>query len=158
MSVTIEISSLIQLYETEWATLYRLSTSTSQVNFASEEYWRHCVTFLTHDCAQRDFLLATLMKKFPNKVVNNLTKDAAVFQEVKNTFLNLHSAGCNGDSAHYTFSNQKNNQSKKGTKSSGSSSSKPDPSSYSQDTASSSKAKTCTWCTKQHDSIANGHG
>jgi hypothetical protein len=33
-----EISLFIQLYENEWATLYRLTTSTSQVNSESEQY------------------------------------------------------------------------------------------------------------------------
>jgi hypothetical protein len=54
--------------------------------------------------------------------------------------------------------NKKNKMSKKGTKSSGSSSSKPVSSSYSKDAASSSKTKTCTWCTKHYPSNANGHG
>jgi hypothetical protein len=47
---------------------------------------------------------------------------------------------------------------KRGTKSSASTSSKPGPSSYSQDTTSSSKAKTCTWHTKYHPSKGNTHG
>jgi hypothetical protein len=33
-----EISSFIQLYKKEWAILYRLTTSTSQVNSESEQY------------------------------------------------------------------------------------------------------------------------
>jgi hypothetical protein len=140
-----EISSYIQLYDDELATLYRLTTSTSKVNSESEEYQRDFATFLSHDRAIRDFLLASLMEKFPNKVDNILPKDASSFQEVKNKFLNLHSAGGNGDSAHHTFGNKKNKKSKKGTKSSGSSSSKPGPFSYSKDAISSSKAKTCTW-------------
>jgi hypothetical protein len=98
-----EISSFIQLYEKEWATLYRLTTSTSQVNSESEQYRRDFATFLSHNRAKRDFLLASLMEKFPNEVDNISTKDASSFQEVKNKFLNLHSASGNGDSAHHTF-------------------------------------------------------
>jgi hypothetical protein len=153
-----EISSFIQLYEKEWATLYRLTTSTSQVNSESEQYRRDFATFLSHDCVKCDFLLASLMETFPNEVDNISTKDTSSFQEVKNKFLNLHSASNNSDLAHHTFGNKKNQKSKKGTKCSGSSSSKPGPSSYSKDTVSSSKAKTCTWCTKYHSSKANGHG
>jgi hypothetical protein len=55
------------------------------------------------------------------------------------------------------FSNKKNKKLKQGTKSSGSSFSKPGPSYYSKNTASSSKAKTYTWCTKYYPSKANGH-
>jgi hypothetical protein len=98
------------------------------------------------------------MRRFPNEVDNISIKDASSFQEVKNKFVNLHSASGNGDSAHYTFGNKKNKKSKTGTKSSGSSPSKPSPSSYSKDAASSSKAKSYTWCTKHHSSKANGHG
>jgi hypothetical protein len=98
------------------------------------------------------------MEKFSNEVDNISTKDASSFQEVKNIFLNLHSAGGNGDLAHHTFVNQKNKKSKQGTKSSGSSSSKPGPFSYSKDDVCSSQAKTCTWYTKPHPSKANGYG
>jgi hypothetical protein len=108
-----EISSFIQLYKKEWAILYRLTTSTSQVNSESEQYWRDFATFLSHDRAKHDFLLASLMEKFPNEVDNISTKDASSFQEVKNKFLNLHSASSNGDSAHHTFSNKKNKNSKR---------------------------------------------
>jgi hypothetical protein len=74
-----EISSFIQLYEKEWATLYRLTTSTSQVNLESEQYQRDCATFLSYDRAIRDFLLASLMEKFPYKVDNISTKDTSSF-------------------------------------------------------------------------------
>jgi hypothetical protein len=153
-----EMSSFIQLYEKEWVSLYRLTTSTSQVNSESEQYRRDFATFLSHDRAKRNFLLASLMEKFPNKVDNISTKDASSFQEVKTKFLNLYSASNISDSAHHIFVNKKNKQSKKGTKFSGSSSSKPGPSSYSKDPASYSKVKTCTWYTKHHPSKANGHG
>jgi hypothetical protein len=103
-----EISSFIQLYEKEWATLYRLTTSTSQVNSESEQYRRDFATFLSHNRANRDLLLASLMEKFPHELDNTLTKDASSFQEVKNKFLNLHSAGSNGDSGHHIFGNKKN--------------------------------------------------
>jgi hypothetical protein len=83
------------------------------------------VTFLSHDHAIRNFLLASLMERFPNEVDNILTKDVSSFQEVKNKFLNLHSASGNDDSAQYTFSNKKNKKSKKGAKFSDSSSSNP---------------------------------
>jgi hypothetical protein len=76
---TYEISSFIQLYEKEWATLYRLTTSTSQVNSEFEQYQRDFVIFLSHDGAKRDFFLASLMKKFPNEVDNISTKDASSF-------------------------------------------------------------------------------
>jgi hypothetical protein len=98
------------------------------------------------------------MEKFPNEVDNLSTKDTSSFEEVKNKFLNLYLAGSNSDSAHHTFNNKKNKKLKKGTKSFGSSSLKPGPSSYSKDAASSSKVKTCTWCTKHYSSKANGHG
>jgi hypothetical protein len=115
------------------------------------------VTFLSHYRAKRNFLLASLMERFPNEVDNISTKNTSSFQEVKNKFLHLHSAGGNGDSAHHMFANKKNTNSKQGTKSSGSSSSKPGPSPYFQDVASSSKAKTSIWCTKRHSSNINGH-
>jgi hypothetical protein len=153
-----EISSFIQLYEKEWVILYRLTTSTSQVNSQSEQYRRDFATFLSHDHAKRNFLLASLMEKFCNEVDNILSKDASSFQEVNNKFLNLYSAGTNGDLAHHMFGNKKNKILKKGTKSSGSSSSKPSPSSYSKDAAHSSKAKTSTWYTKHYPSKANGYG
>jgi hypothetical protein len=38
--------------------LYRLTTSLSQANSESEQDLRDCVTFLSHDCAKRDFVLA----------------------------------------------------------------------------------------------------
>jgi hypothetical protein len=107
---------------------------------------------------QTRFSLTFLIEKFPNEVDNISTKDASSFQEVKNKFLNLHSPSDNGDSAHHIFGNKKNKKSKMGTKSTDSSSSIPSPSSYSKTTASSSKAKTCTWCTKQHLSKGNSHG
>jgi hypothetical protein len=97
------------------------------------------------------------MEKVPNKVDNILTKDASSFQEVKKKILNLYSAGGNSDLAHHTFSSKKHKNSKRGTKSSGSSSSKPDPSSSFKDTASSSKAKTCTWYTNHPPSKTNGY-
>jgi hypothetical protein len=98
------------------------------------------------------------MQKFPKEVDNISTKDASSFQEVKNKMLNLHSAGGNGDSAYDTFGNKTNKMLKQGTKSSGSSSSKPGPFSYSKDVASSSKAKTCTWYTQHYPSKANRYG
>jgi hypothetical protein len=76
---TDEISSCIQLYEKEWATLYRLTTSTSQVNSESDQYRRDFATFLSHDRANRDFLLASLMEKFPNEVDNISTKGTSPF-------------------------------------------------------------------------------
>jgi hypothetical protein len=153
-----EISSFIQLYKKKWVTLYRLTTSISQVNSESDQYRRGFATFLSHNRTKHDFFLAFLKEKFPNVVDNILTKDVSSFQEIKNKFINLYSAGGNGDSAHHTFSNKNNQKSKKGTKSSGSSSSKPGPSAYSKDTTSSSTAKTCTWSTKHHPSKANSHG
>jgi hypothetical protein len=105
---THEISLFSQLYEKEWATLSRLTISTSEVNSTSEYYQRDFVTFLSHDHTKPYFLVAALMERFPNKVDNILTKDASSFQEVKNTSLNLHLAGGNGDSAHYMFSNKIN--------------------------------------------------
>jgi hypothetical protein len=95
------------------------------------------------------------MERFPNEVDNISTKDVSSLQEVKNKFLNLHTASGNRDSARYTFCNKNNTKSKKGTKSSGSRSFKPGPSSNSMDTTSSSMAKTSTWCTKYP--IANGY-
>jgi hypothetical protein len=74
-----EISSFIQLYEKESATLYWLTTSTSQVNSESEQYRRDFVTFLSHERAKHDFLLASLMEIFPNEVDNILTKDVSSF-------------------------------------------------------------------------------
>jgi hypothetical protein len=53
------------------------------------------------------------MERFPNEVDNILTKDVSSFQEVKNKFLNLHSASGNDDSAQYTFSNKKNKSRKR---------------------------------------------
>jgi hypothetical protein len=90
-----EISSFIQLYEKEWATLYRLTTSTSQVNSESEQY--------------------RLMEKLSNEVDNILPKDGSSVQEVKTKFFNLHLACSNSDSAHHMFGNNKNNKSKTGT-------------------------------------------
>jgi hypothetical protein len=118
-----EIASSIQLYEKEWATFYRLTTSTSQVNSESEHYQRDLATFLSPNHSKRDFILTSFMEKFPNEVHIISTKDASSFQEDKNKFLNLHSATGNGDSAHHTFHNKKNKTSKKGTKCSSSSSS-----------------------------------
>jgi hypothetical protein len=152
-----KISLFIQLYEKEWATHYRLTILIIQVNSESEQYRRDFGTFLSHDRAKLDFLLASLMEKFPNEVDNILTKDAFSFQEVNNKFLNVYSAGGNVDLAHHTFGNKKTKKSKTGTKSSGSSSSKPGPSSYFKDAASSSQAKPCTWCTKHYLSKANRH-
>jgi hypothetical protein len=116
------------------------------------------MTILSYNRTQRDYLLPSLIETFPNKVDNISIKDASFFLEVKNKILNLHSASGNGDSAHHTFGNKKNTKSKKGTKSSGSSSSKPTPSSYSKDAASYSKVKTCISSTKHHPSKANTHG
>jgi hypothetical protein len=115
------------------------------------------VTFLSYNYAKYDFLLTSLIAKFHNNVNNISTNDASLVQEVKNKFLNLHTACGNCDLAYHTFCNMKNQKSKKGTKSSSSSSSKPGPSSYSKDTAASSTAKTCTCYTKRHPSKANGH-
>jgi hypothetical protein len=98
------------------------------------------------------------MEKYFNEVANISTKNASYFQEVKNKIVNLYSAGSNFDSAHHTFGNKKNQKSNKGTKSSSSSSSKPSPSTSFKETISSSKAKTCTWCTKHCLSKAGGHG
>jgi hypothetical protein len=70
-----EISSFIQLYEKEWATLYRLTTSISQVNAESEQYCRDLGIFLSPNCAEPDFLLPSFMEKFPNEVDNLSTKD-----------------------------------------------------------------------------------
>jgi hypothetical protein len=95
--------------------------------------------FLSHDQTSCDFVLASLLEKFFNEVDNISTKDDSSFQEVKHKILNLHLAIGNGDFAHRTIRKMKNKKSKQGTKSSSSSSSKPGPSSYSKDTASSSK-------------------
>jgi hypothetical protein len=78
-----EISSFIPLYEKECATLHRLTTSTSQVNFESEQYRRDFAIFLSHDHAKLDFLLTSLIVKFLNEVDNISTKDISSFQEVK---------------------------------------------------------------------------
>jgi thiosulfate reductase cytochrome b subunit len=74
-----EISSFIQLFKKEWAILYRLTTSTSQVNSESQHYRRDFATFLSHDRANRDFFLASLMEKFSNKIDNILTKNGSSF-------------------------------------------------------------------------------
>jgi hypothetical protein len=73
------ISSFMQLYENEWATLYRLTKSISQVNSESEQYQRDFVIFLSDEHAKCNFLLASLMEKFPNEVDNILTKDTSSF-------------------------------------------------------------------------------
>jgi hypothetical protein len=153
-----KISLFIQLSDKELAILYRLTTSSSQVNSESKQYRRDFVIFLSYNCAKSNVFLASLMEKFPNEVDSILTKDAFSFQDIKNRFLNLHLAAGNGDSAHYMFGNKKNKKSKKGTKSSGSCSSKPGPFFNSKDNTSSSNTKTCTWYTKHHPSKANGHG
>jgi hypothetical protein len=64
---THEVFVLIQLYEKEWATFYRLTTLTSQVNSESEQYRRNFGTFLSHDHTKHDFLLPSLMERFPNE-------------------------------------------------------------------------------------------
>jgi hypothetical protein len=87
-----------------------LTTSTSQVNFESEQYRRDFATFLSHDRAKPNFLLASLIERFPNEVDNISTKDATSFQEVKNKFVHLYSAGGNGDSARHKFGNKKKNK------------------------------------------------
>jgi hypothetical protein len=95
------------------------------------------------------------MEKFPNEVDNISTKDASSFQEVKNKFFNLPSAGGNSDSAHHTFSKKKNTKLKKGTKSSGLACSKP-PFSFSMDIAS-TKVETCMSYTKYYLLTANSY-
>jgi hypothetical protein len=54
-------SSFTHLYEKEWATLYRLTISTSEVNSETEQYWKDFAIFLSHDLATRNFLLPSLM-------------------------------------------------------------------------------------------------
>jgi hypothetical protein len=88
--------------------LYRLSISITQVNSKSEQYWKDFVIFLTQDCATHDFLIASLMEKFYNKVNNISTKVAFALQDVKNKFLNLPLASANGEWAHHMFGNAKN--------------------------------------------------
>jgi hypothetical protein len=83
-----------------------------------------------------------MREKIPIKVNNILTKDASSFQDIKNKFLNLHSASGNGDSAYYIFGNKKHKKSKQRTKSSSSGSSNSPPS-FSKDIAS-TNTKACT--------------
>jgi hypothetical protein len=118
-----EIDAFIQLYEKQWAILCQLTTLTSQVNSESEQYRIDFGTFLSHDCAKGDCLLASLMEHFPNEVNHISPKNAASIQEVKNKFLNLHSASGNNDSGHHMVGNKKNENSKMITNSTGSSSS-----------------------------------
>jgi hypothetical protein len=103
-----EISSFIQVYEKESATLDRLTTSISQVNCESEQDQKAFLTFLKDNRSTRDVFLASLIEKCPNKVNNISPKDAFSVHEVKSKFLNLLSAGSNGDSAHHIFANKKN--------------------------------------------------
>jgi hypothetical protein len=100
-----EISLFIQLYETEWATLYRLSTSTSQVNSKSEQYRIDFATLVSYDLTNWDFLLASMMEKCLNEVDNISTKDTSSFEDVNHKCLNLHSASRNADLASHTFGN-----------------------------------------------------
>jgi hypothetical protein len=76
-----------------------------------------------------DFLLVSLIKRFPNEVDNIGLKDMSFYQDVKNIFLNQYSASSNGDLANHMFGNQKNQKSQKGTTPSSSGYSKPSPSS-----------------------------
>jgi hypothetical protein len=74
-----EISSLLSLYKKECGILYRLTISPGQVKSETEQYLGNFATFLIHDRAKRDFLLATVMEKFPNDVDNISTTLASSF-------------------------------------------------------------------------------
>jgi hypothetical protein len=87
-----DISAFIQQFEKELAVLVRLTASSNQSTNKSRQYCKDFETFLLHDRAKRDFLLASLLDRYPNEVDNISTKDISTFQEVKNKFLNLHSA------------------------------------------------------------------
>jgi hypothetical protein len=76
---TYKISWVIQLYEKNWATLFRVTTSIIQVNFESEEYRKDFARFLSRNCLKCDFHLASLIDMFPNKVDNISTTDASSF-------------------------------------------------------------------------------
>jgi hypothetical protein len=97
----------IQLYQIACATLYRLTIITSIVKYKSELYQNDSATLFSYDYVNGNFLLASVIEKFPNKVNNISTKDASSFQEVKKKFLNLHSASGKGESAHHMFGNKK---------------------------------------------------
>jgi hypothetical protein len=86
---TYEISSINQLYKKEWATLYRLTTSTSQVSFESEQNQKDFVIFLSPNHAKHDFFLASLIEKFPIKVDNILTKDTSWSRRSKTIFKSI---------------------------------------------------------------------
>jgi hypothetical protein len=150
-----DISAFIQHYEKEWALLVRLTASANQSTNESRQYRKDFVTFLLHDRAKRDFLLASHLDRYPNELDNISTNDVSTFQEVKNKFLNLHSATTSSESALITAGGNKKrnfptNKKSKATKPSPSSSSAPAPKSKAQ--------LICTWCLKHHLSRANGHG
>jgi hypothetical protein len=94
-----DISAFIQQFEKEWALLVRLTASSNQSTNESRQYRKDFETFLLHDRAKRDFLLASLLDRDPKEVDNISTKDISTIQEVKNKFLNLHSTTISSKSA-----------------------------------------------------------
>jgi hypothetical protein len=150
-----DISAFIQQFEKEWARLVQSTASSNESTNESLQYSKDFETFLLHDRAKRNFLLASLLDRYPNQVDNISTKDVLTFQEVKNKFLNLYSTTTSSESALNTAGgnmkrNFPKNKKSKVTKPSPSSSSAPAPKSKSQ--------LTCTWYLKYDLSRANGHG
>jgi hypothetical protein len=144
-----DLSAFIQQFEKEWALLVRLTASSNQSTNESRQYCKDFETFLVYNRAKRDFLLASLLDRYPNEVDNLSTTDVSTFQEVKNKFLNLHSATTSSESALNTVGGNKKrnfptNKKSKATKPSPSSSSAPTPKSKAQ--------LTCTWYLKHHPS------
>jgi hypothetical protein len=145
----LDISAFIQQFQKEWALLVWLTASSNQSTNESCQYRKDFETFLLHDSAKRDFLLASLLDRYPNEFDNISTKDVSTFQEVKNTFLNLHSATTSSESAQNTAGGNKKRNFPKNKKSKAT---KPSPSSSSAPAPKSKAQLMCTWCLKHHPS------
>jgi hypothetical protein len=139
---TSDISAFSQQFEKEWALLVGLTASSNQSTNESRQYRKDFETFLLHDMAKRDFLLASLLDRYPNEVDNILTKDVSTFQEVKNKFPNLHSTTTSSESPLNTAGVNKERNFPKNKKSKAT---KPSPSSSSAPTPKSKAQLMCTW-------------
>jgi hypothetical protein len=144
-----DISAFIQQFEKEWALLVWMTASSIQLTDESRQYRKDFETFLVYDRANRDFLLASLLDRYPNEIDNISTEDVSTSQEVKNTFLNLHSSTTSSESVLNTAGGNKKRNFPTNKKSKAT---KPSPSSSSAPTSKSKAQLTCTCCLKHHSS------
>jgi len=133
------LSDFISKFESQWLHLSKYSKG------SSDSYRTTFAAFLNEDKAKRNFLMGLLVKHHKNVIDNLMTKDSLSYADVKQQLMDIDTSESDDNTA--LFVSIPSGNKKKGTKSSGKSSSD----------SFSPKYKTGTWCKKHNPGISEGY-